>query len=65
MLLLVPKVAMVHCNGIRTHLSENGLQRHSIMRCGIYDVGGTQTCQCGCLGFGDCVNVCEYDAHTL
>lgn len=36
---LVHKVAMVHCNRYSgTHLSENGLQRHSIMRCGIYDV---------------------------
>ncbi|MCG3179457.1 MAG: Electron transport complex subunit RsxB [Phycisphaerae bacterium] len=28
-------------------------------------VGGVQGCTWGCLGFGDCVAACEYDAMTL
>jgi ferredoxin len=28
-------------------------------------VGGVQGCSYGCLGFGDCVDSCEYDAMTL
>ena len=28
-------------------------------------VGGVQGCTFGCLGFGDCVESCEYDAMTL
>lgn len=27
--------------------------------------GGTKNCSYGCIGFGDCVNVCEYDAIAV
>lgn len=60
---LVPKVAMVHCNGTPEHTSQK-MDYKGIPSCAAASMmsGGTQTCQYGCLGFGDCVNVCEYDA---
>ena len=60
---LVPKVAMVHCNGTPEHTSQK-MDYKGIPSCAAASMmsGGTQTCQYGCLGFGDCVNVCKYDA---
>ena len=57
---LVPKVAMVHCNGTPEHTSQK-MDYKGIPSCAAASMmsGGTQTCQYGCLGFGDCVNVCE------
>ncbi len=54
---------MVHCNGTPEHTSQK-MDYKGIPSCAAASMmsGGTQTCQYGCLGFGDCVNVCEYDA---
>ena len=57
------KVALVHCNGSCDNTEKKadyygGQSCHAAKL--IY--GGDGKCVYGCLGFGDCVTVCEYDA---
>lgn len=59
----VPKTAVVHCNGNDDNTSKvtryQGIQ--SCMAANqIY--GGMGECSYGCIGFGDCMAVCEYGA---
>lgn len=62
----VPKVAYVYCNGTTEHTSKR------------FDYSGTRTCAAahslfsgpnscsyGCIGFGDCMEVCNFDAIYL
>ena len=57
------KVALVHCNGSCNNTDKKadyyGGQSCSSAKL-IY--GGDGSCIYGCLGYGDCVSVCEYDA---
>ena len=61
-----PKVAMVHCNGTCEHTTHK-MEYQGIQTCAGASMmsGGTGECQYGCLGLGDCVKVCEYDALKI
>ena len=62
----IRQVALVRCNG-------NGSNRHLYQYEGIQDclaasrvaAGGPLACQYGCLGFGTCAKVCDFDAITV
>lgn len=62
----IRQVALVRCNG-------NGSNRHLYQYEGIQDclaasrvaAGGPLACQYGCLAFGTCVKVCDFDAITV
>lgn len=58
-----PMVAVVRCNGTcenRPHTNQyNGIKSCAISSA-LY--GGETGCTYGCLGYGDCVNVCTFDA---
>lgn len=61
----VKLIALVHCNGgysardeFEYHGPENCVSAAMIM-------GGQKTCSYGCLGFGDCVDVCPFDAIEM
>lgn len=61
-----PRVAVLRCNGTcearpKTN-NYNGAATCSIASA-LY--GGDTDCQWGCLGFGDCVEVCNFDALTM
>lgn len=61
------KVALVHCNGTCDNTGKKAEYRGS-QSCSAAKLiyGGDGKCVYGCLGFGDCVTVCEYDAiHIL
>lgn len=62
----VPKVAMVNCNGCtenaETKYNYSGM---SSCRAAAALSGGMKSCEYGCLGFGDCVNVCEFGAISV
>ncbi len=61
----VRKIALVHCNG--GHSAQNAFQYHGPSKCAsaILIMDGEKTCTYGCLGFGDCVDVCLFDAIVI
>jgi Na+-translocating ferredoxin:NAD+ oxidoreductase RNF subunit RnfB len=58
-----PLVAVLRCNG---HCDARPKTNHydGAMSCSVASLlyGGDTGCQYGCLGFGDCVEVCDFDA---
>ena len=61
-----PMAAFVHCNGTHENsklkLNYEG-QRSCKMANQLF--GGPKDCVYGCIGYGDCVNVCEYGAISI
>lgn len=59
----VPKQAFVQCQGGTQHIKIR-YQYSGSMNCQTAHnlFGGPGSCAYGCLGFGDCVRACEYDA---
>lgn len=57
------KVALVHCNGTCENTGKKA-DYHGPQSCSAAKLiyGGDGKCIYGCLGYGDCVTVCEYDA---
>lgn len=63
---MVKKVARLRCaggNDVAIHMSE--YEGHESCRSAAAVGGGSKGCRYGCLGFGDCVDVCTFDAITM
>jgi RnfABCDGE-type electron transport complex B subunit len=61
----VQTVAVLACQGSSAHTSFKGTYT-GIQTCrGAKIAGATKLCSWGCLGFGDCVNVCKFDALKM
>ena len=60
------KTALVHCLGSYDNTSDK-MEYHGIMSCAAAAqlAGGITSCRFGCMGLGDCVNACEYNAITV
>ena len=60
---IVPSVAAVMCQGNCQNVEEK-LEYSGVRSCKIATqlFGGPKNCVHGCIGFGDCVEVCPYDA---
>lgn len=60
------KTAMVRCGGCEEFTARK-LDYHGIPSCraAAQFYGGNWQCNYGCLGYGDCVAVCEYEAITV
>ncbi|MEN8209018.1 MAG: RnfABCDGE type electron transport complex subunit B [Candidatus Fermentibacteria bacterium] len=58
-------IALVHCNG--GHSARDEFEYHGPADCisAAMIMGGQKTCSYGCLGFGDCVVVCPFDAIKM
>jgi len=58
-------IALVHCNG--GHSARDEFEYHGPADCvsATMIMGGQKTCSYGCLGFGDCVIVCPFDAIIM
>lgn len=57
-----PRRPIIHC-GARTADRLGRAPTEGISRClEAHQIGVTQACTYGCLGFGDCVTACEFDA---
>lgn len=58
-------IALVHCNG--GHSARDEFEYHGPENCvsAAMIMGGQKTCSYGCLGFGDCVDVCPFDAIEM
>lgn len=63
---VAPMAAVVHCNGTPNH-SKLKLNYNGIQSCKMASqlFGGPKECVFGCLGYGDCVNVCEFGALQI
>lgn len=63
---VIPTAAVVHCNGNCEATGEmfsfDGLRSCRAVK---RFYGGTGKCKYGCIGFGDCANVCDSDAITV
>ena len=57
------KVAVVHCLGSNDN-TQNKVVYEGIESCAAANIvaGGVADCEYGCMGIGDCVNACQYDA---
>ncbi|MFI3141872.1 MAG: RnfABCDGE type electron transport complex subunit B [Clostridia bacterium] len=63
---IVPKTAMVMCQGIRENVGEK-LEYSGAKSCKMAAqlFGGPKDCIYGCIGFGDCEKVCPYGAISM
>jgi len=62
---LVHTVSVLACQGSSLHTPLKGTYT-GIKSCrGAKVAGGTKLCSWGCLGFGDCVKVCKFDALEM
>ncbi len=59
----VPKVARVRCSGLKDKTKES-MEYQGFSTCAAAKLffGGPGSCKNGCIGFGDCVSACAYDA---
>jgi len=57
------KIATVMCSGL-THLTKRDMDYQGYKTCASVKMffGGPGSCKFSCIGFGDCVEVCAYDA---
>ncbi|MBA7528687.1 Na(+)-translocating ferredoxin:NAD(+) oxidoreductase complex subunit B [subsurface metagenome] len=61
-----PRVAVLRCNGscdVRPQTTYYDGTATCVIASALY--GGDTDCQYGCLGFGDCVEVCNFDALAM
>lgn len=62
----VPETAFVHCNGnCENTKREFGFAGVSSCAAAKRYYGGAQSCKFGCIGLGDCINVCEKNAISI
>ena len=63
---ITPMVAVVQCQGGQG-IAIDRFRVHGIQSCAIAHrtSGGHKACQYGCLGFGDCMRVCPFDAINM
>jgi Na+-translocating ferredoxin:NAD+ oxidoreductase RNF subunit RnfB len=58
----VRQIALVHCNGGMS--ATDAFEYHGPGTCASAHMvmGGQKTCRWGCMGFGDCIDACPFDA---
>ena len=61
-----PRIAVLRCNGTcEVRPKTNNYDGASTCSIASALYGGDTDCQWGCLGFGDCTEVCDFDALTM
>lgn len=63
---VIPMTAVVHCNG-DCNATEQQFDFNGVQSCKAVKrfYGGNGMCKYGCIGLGDCMNVCEYNAIKI
>lgn len=59
---IIKKIALLHCRGTTEAANPNGTYFGLSSCFASHLVGGNKQCSFGCLGFGDCVKDCQFDA---
>lgn len=62
----IAKIAFLACNGTKESASDKG-EYIGVKTCRAAQLvaGGTKKCSFGCIGFGDCAEVCPFDAICM
>ena len=62
----VPQVILLACQGSKEHAQNRGIY-NGVKTClaAKTTVNGTKLCSYGCIGFGDCVAACRFEALTM
>lgn len=62
---ILRKVARIHCRGSHKAAADRGIY-YGISTClAATLIGGHKKCSYGCLGFGDCIRACPFDAIKM
>jgi RnfABCDGE-type electron transport complex B subunit len=59
---MIKKIVRVHCRGTREAALDRGKYQGISTCLAAHLIGGNKKCSFGCLGFGDCVQACLFDA---
>lgn len=61
-----PKVAILACNGTKDCAKDKG-EYNGVKTCKAANliINGTKKCSYGCIGFGDCIEACPFDAISM
>lgn len=59
---IIKKIARLHCRGTKTAAAERGAYLGVSTCYASHLIGGNKQCSYGCLGDGDCVRACPFDA---
>jgi len=61
-----PQIAFLACNGTKECAADKGIY-HGVQSCKGANLvmNGTKKCAFGCIGLGDCVKVCPFDALSM
>lgn len=62
---VIKKVARVHCRGDRAAAKDRGEYQGVPSCAAAHLIGGNKQCSFGCMGFGDCVRACQFDAMAM
>ena len=62
---MVKKVARIHCRGTKEAAKERGVYLGIATCAAAHLIGGQKQCSYGCLGFGDCVRACLFEAMWM
>jgi electron transport complex protein RnfB len=62
---IIKRVARVHCRGTSDAALPRGLYLGVTTCLAAHIIGGNKQCSYGCLGFGDCVRSCQFDALSM
>jgi RnfABCDGE-type electron transport complex B subunit len=62
---VIRKVARVHCRGTHQAAKDRGTYLGISTCYASHLLGGNKQCSYGCLGYGDCVRACLFDAITI
>jgi electron transport complex protein RnfB len=62
---IIKKVARVHCRGTHEAAQNRGVYIGISTCTASHLVGGTKQCSYGCMGYGDCVRACQFDAMEM
>ena len=62
---VIQKVARVHCRGTHQAAKDRGSYLGISTCYASHLVGGTKQCSFGCMGYGDCVRACLFDAMYM
>jgi len=62
---IIKKVARVHCRGTHEAAKNRGLYLGISTCYASHLVGGNKQCSYGCMGYGDCVRACLFDAMDM
>jgi electron transport complex protein RnfB len=62
---VLKRVARLHCRGTKEAAASRGLYLGVTTCAASHIIGGNKQCSYGCMGYGDCVTSCQFDAMEM